>query len=322
MYCKSCGAAMEESFVACQMCGVKKGIGRAFCEKCGAVRQVGADFCEECGNRFANDDQAAPVTNVPVSQQTPAQQFQSAAGADNSQFMPEKKFCRNCGSQVMNSQVICTNCGVKVGEGKAFCPHCAAPVSNPDQIACTSCGMSLKPVFNVNDYINKFANNFTDAFKDKDVLTILLDYGASLLSFITFIFSFLPCCYYSARILWASGSTNYNIWNMSGFAGFLLLLAFLVSIAQFVPHVDDFIKNNDKIGKYFIFVTPALMLASLLFTSTGVIFGAGVGALASTEYGGVSAGFTFLGILFIIFVLAACAAAVLSFLRKEGKIKF
>lgn len=323
MYCKSCGAAMEDSFLACQMCGVKRGIGRAFCEKCGSVRQFGADFCEECGNKFSDDDQqAAPVTNVPISQQTPAQQFESAAAMNNSQFMPEKKFCRNCGSQVMSTQAVCTKCGVKVGDGKAFCPHCGAAVTNPEQIACTSCGMSLKSVFNVGDYLNKFANNFTDSFKDKDVLTILLDYGAYLLSFLTFIFSFLPCCFVSVYLFGVSSSESFSIWNMSGFCGFLYLLAFLVSIARFVPHVDDFINNNQQLGKYYIFIVPGLMLISLAFSTISVVAGAAGGAMASTALGGASAGYNFLGILLIIFVLAACAASILSFLRKEGKINF
>lgn len=315
MYCKSCGAAMEDSFLACQMCGVKKGVGKAFCEQCGSVRQYGAEFCQECGNKFVDIEGDIPAASVPISQQTPAQQFESAAQMNNSQYMPEKKFCRNCGSQVMNSQAICTNCGFKVGTGNSFCPHCAAPVTNPAQAACMSCGMSLNPTFNVSEYASKFANNFTDSFKDKDVKTILIDYGAYLISFLTLIFSLLPCLYVSFSILGISGSSkDFSVWELSGFYGFLFLLAFLVSVARYVPHVDDFVNNNAQFGKYYVLAPSALMLVATVLTAISVVAG------SSNAYASASSGFNFLGVLLIIFVLAACAASVLSYLRKEGKI--
>ena len=322
MYCKSCGALMEDSFLACQMCGVKRGIGKAFCDQCGAVRQYGAEFCQECGNKFVDIEGEAPAASVPISQQTPAQQFESAAQMNNSQFMPEKKFCRNCGNQVMNTDTVCLKCGLKVGSGNSYCSHCGAVVANPQQVVCTSCGMNLKPAFNVSEYASKFANNFTDSFKDKDVLSILLDSGAYLISFLTFLFSFLPCCYVSAYFFGVSQSSSFSIWSMSGFCGFLYLLAFLVSVARYVPHVDDFVNNNQQFGKFYIFAPPALMVVSLAFTLIAVLTNAGAGAVASNAYAGASAGFTFLGVLLIIFVLAAVAASVLSYLRKEGKVNF
>ncbi len=319
MYCKACGAAIEDSHVCCQMCGTKKGVGKAFCESCGAVRQVGMAFCQECGAKFNDDDQAeasAAGASVPVSQQTTAQQFQSAAQQDNSQYMPAKKFCRNCGGQVMNNQAICTKCGVKVGEGNSYCPHCAAPVANPQAIACTSCGMSLKEPFNVSKYFKQYADNFTNIFKDNDVLTLLLDYGAYLVSFVTFILSLLPIIYISV----VGYSYSYSAFTLVPFCGFLFLLAFLVSAARFVPHVDEFIKNNEKLGKFYIFLTPGLMLLSTLILILNVLNGSA--AASSYVYVAASCGFTFWGVLLIIFVLAAVAASVLSYLRKENIIKF
>ena len=64
MFCKACGAKMEDSHLVCQMCGTKKGAGKAFCEHCGTVRQVGVSFCQECGNKFVDDENAAPVQRI------------------------------------------------------------------------------------------------------------------------------------------------------------------------------------------------------------------------------------------------------------------
>lgn len=324
MYCKSCGAAMDPSHLVCQMCGVKKGLGRAFCENCGSVRQVGTAFCQECGFKFVDDVQAEQgyaAPSVPLSQQTPAQQFESAAVQNNSQYMPAKKFCRNCGGQVMNTQAICTRCGVKVGQGTSFCPHCAAPVANPQAIACTSCGMSLKEPFNASAYFQQFADNFTNIFKDNDVLTLLLDYGAYLASFLTFILSLLPIAYVSVSVLGYSSSQDFNSW-FNPFCGFLFLLAFLVSVARFVPHVDNFIKGNALVNKFAVFVVPALMLVSMLLITISILSGAGAGFAASTVYASAGCGFTFWGVLLILVVLASVAASVLSYLRKQGIVKF
>ena len=319
MYCKSCGAAMDESFLVCQMCGIKKGAGKAFCEKCGAVRQFGAEFCQECGNKFVDEEAAvdASAASVPYAQQTPAQQFESGASQNQSEYyMPAKKFCRSCGAQVMNNQVVCTKCGVKVGEGRSFCPHCAAPVANPEAVACVSCGMSLKEPINVGNYVNQFADNFTEIFKKNDVLTLLLDYGANFASFLTMLLSMLPIIY-----IYVIGYTeSFSAFRVDAFTGILFILAFLVSVARFVPHVDDLLRKNLNIGKYYVFVTPGLMLLSTLILVIRVLSGA-AGASAYT-YVLASVGFTFWGVLLILVVLAAVAASVLSFLRHEGIIKF
>ena len=323
MYCKSCGAKMEDSHVACQMCGIKKGVGKAFCENCGSVRQFGMLFCQECGFKFVDDENAqqAVNTSVPISQQTPAQQFQSAATQNNSDYMPAKKYCRNCGSQVMNTDNVCSKCGVKVGEGSLFCPHCAAAINNPQQVVCTSCGMSLKNTFNASSYFKQFADNFTNIFKDNDVLTLILDWGSYLASFVIFILSVLPTCYVSATLFGVTAFENFNTWY-SPLGGFLFLLSFLVSIARFVPHVDDFIKKNEVVNKFCIFVVPGLSVIALGFVTIGIFSGAMAGFAASSAYASASAGFTFWGILLILFVLASAVAAVLSFLRKQGKVKF
>ncbi len=323
MFCKNCGAHMEDSYNVCQNCGTRKGLGVAFCDKCGAVRQAGMAFCQNCGAKM-EDTPVASQASTPYSQQTTAQQFQSNASVNNQQYMPAKLYCRNCGKQMMNNQAICTACGVKKGDGNSFCPHCAAPVSNPQQVACTSCGMSLVKAFDFGAYINEFGKNFASVFSG-DILGNLLEYGANLLSFLTFVFSFLPCVTFTVSAFGYSESDLHNIYYLSGFGGFLFLVAFLFSIARFVPHVKNFIESNEMFKKFAVFVTPALMVVGFIFTLIGLILGNIGASIGSAAYAGLAKGivyYNFLGWIFIIFILASVVSAILCFLRKQGVVKF
>lgn len=320
MFCKSCGTYMEDSYNVCQNCGARKGTGTSFCEGCGKVRQVGQAFCDNCGAKYI-DVPAADGAATPYAQQTPAQQFQSQAQADNSQYLPPKKFCRNCGKQVMNNQVVCTACGVKVGDGNAFCPHCAAPVANPEAVACTSCGMSLKKGFDFGKAAEGFGGAVAGIFKGspKD---IIIDYGTCFISVITLIMCFIPVAYVWVGSKWGgiSYSENLNVFQSNGFAGFLFIIALVVSILKFFPPVEEFLKGIPTVGRYISFGAPGIMVVALIFLTISVLNGAAYAA----GYGGLveaSCGFTFGGWLLIIFVLAAVVLSVLSFLRKEGKVK-
>ncbi len=327
MYCKSCGSMMEDSYNVCQICGAKKGTGSAFCEGCGQVRQVGTMFCANCGTKYA--DEAAPADNqgsTPYSQQTTAQQFQSVAQMDNSQYMPPKKFCRNCGKQVMNNQAICTACGVKVGTGESFCSHCGQPTT-PGAAACMSCGMSLSPAINFNDQAKGFVDNLKEIFVPFN-LDKLLENGAALVSVLTFLLLFFPTVYIyvSASYLGysASSGTDYNVFGSNGFAGFLYVLAFIVGVASFVPAVRSFIeKNNTTFGQYASLAPAALMLVGMVLLIISVLRGSAAAGIQSySSLVTASCGFTFFGWLFIIFSVAGIGASVVSFLKKKGIVKF
>ncbi len=49
MFCKNCGAEMNENAVACMSCGFAKGTGEKFCSVCGAEINAGAVICTKCG---------------------------------------------------------------------------------------------------------------------------------------------------------------------------------------------------------------------------------------------------------------------------------
>lgn len=49
MYCKNCGAEMNESAVACMSCGFAKGAGSKYCANCGKEINPGAAICTNCG---------------------------------------------------------------------------------------------------------------------------------------------------------------------------------------------------------------------------------------------------------------------------------
>ena len=49
MFCKNCGAEINENAVACMSCGFKKGTGVNFCANCGKEVNPGAAICVNCG---------------------------------------------------------------------------------------------------------------------------------------------------------------------------------------------------------------------------------------------------------------------------------
>lgn len=49
MYCRNCGASIEENATVCLSCGVKAGDGNKYCPNCGAEPDPKAVICVKCG---------------------------------------------------------------------------------------------------------------------------------------------------------------------------------------------------------------------------------------------------------------------------------
>ena len=49
MFCRNCGAEINENAVACMTCGFAKGTGEKFCANCGKEVIPGAAVCVNCG---------------------------------------------------------------------------------------------------------------------------------------------------------------------------------------------------------------------------------------------------------------------------------
>ena len=49
MYCKHCGAELNEKQAICLKCGVLVGKGNLYCDNCGNALLENADFCLNCG---------------------------------------------------------------------------------------------------------------------------------------------------------------------------------------------------------------------------------------------------------------------------------
>lgn len=49
MYCKNCGATMNDNAAVCVQCGCQKGAGNSFCPNCGNATAPGAAVCLNCG---------------------------------------------------------------------------------------------------------------------------------------------------------------------------------------------------------------------------------------------------------------------------------
>ena len=54
MYCKNCGAEMNENQAICVKCGVATGNGNSFCHNCGSEVGPNAAVCMKCGVAIKN----------------------------------------------------------------------------------------------------------------------------------------------------------------------------------------------------------------------------------------------------------------------------
>ena len=55
MYCRNCGASIEENATVCLSCGVKAGDGNKYCPNCGAEPDPKAVICVKCGVSLEED---------------------------------------------------------------------------------------------------------------------------------------------------------------------------------------------------------------------------------------------------------------------------
>ncbi|MBR6760668.1 MAG: TM2 domain-containing protein [Oscillospiraceae bacterium] len=49
MFCRNCGAEVNDNQAICLKCGVKAGTGNTFCQNCGNTVDAGASVCLNCG---------------------------------------------------------------------------------------------------------------------------------------------------------------------------------------------------------------------------------------------------------------------------------
>lgn len=58
MYCKNCGAEMNDNQAICLKCGVEKDSGNSFCQNCGNAVEANAAVCLNCGVAIKNEKKA------------------------------------------------------------------------------------------------------------------------------------------------------------------------------------------------------------------------------------------------------------------------
>ena len=61
MYCRTCGAEMNENQEVCLSCGVPKNIGKGFCPNCGKEVPENATICLGCGISLAAQKKEEPA---------------------------------------------------------------------------------------------------------------------------------------------------------------------------------------------------------------------------------------------------------------------
>ena len=53
MYCRNCGAEMDDKAAICVKCGFAKGKGTAYCQNCGEQTSEGQAVCMKCGFKLS-----------------------------------------------------------------------------------------------------------------------------------------------------------------------------------------------------------------------------------------------------------------------------
>lgn len=320
MFCKKCGCQMSDEHMVCQQCGTPKGEGNSFCDGCGSVITVGNSFCTGCGKKIEVKTAVSAneaFNSTPYSQQTPAQQFKSQAQQANDQYLPQKKYCMNCGAEVLSSQPFCPKCNTKVGNGNNFCINCGAAVQ-PGAATCTQCGKSIKQPFDVSGYFNEFGDNIANVFKTPNKVQMLIDHFSNFVSVLIFIIMFLPIVTVSVSIWNYSESESLNAFGTSGLAGFLLFISVLTAFMRYEPFSKKFIASQPQLSKYYMFVTPGLQFISLVIIIISFFNGV---AAAADSYGLASVNFTFFGWLLILLIVASVADTVYLCLKQNNIIK-
>lgn len=64
MYCRNCGAEMNENQMVCLKCGVMSGTGKSFCPNCGNAVAPEAVVCVNCGVSLEDANHEASASNV------------------------------------------------------------------------------------------------------------------------------------------------------------------------------------------------------------------------------------------------------------------
>lgn len=64
MYCKNCGAKMNENQAICLKCGVEAGTGNAYCPNCGKTVAEGAAVCLNCGISLKDEKTASKASDA------------------------------------------------------------------------------------------------------------------------------------------------------------------------------------------------------------------------------------------------------------------
>lgn len=59
MFCKNCGAQLNENAAFCINCGITVGCGNAYCSNCGSVVMPNAVVCLKCGAALGMQENAA-----------------------------------------------------------------------------------------------------------------------------------------------------------------------------------------------------------------------------------------------------------------------
>ena len=270
-------------------------------------------YCKQCGHQL--DDNSASCPNCGM---------EKGFGIG---------FCPNCGTPKTDSGNFCSDCGFNfavsgtvVSSSYADTPAPApanyvAPVQNniPDinsnYASPVQNNMPNSSGFDFKSYMLESLNNAKSVIAMPDKLKMGLRYGSYAVSVLIFLFMLFPVVTVSVDAMLYSDSRPFNLFGVSAFGATMYLFAFLAALATFLPHVQNFIKDNPKLEPFAYLIVPFLELVGMLSFFIGI--GNAKSKIPDLFSDNIKVNMTFLGVVIIILSLAGIGAAVYHFIKYD-----
>ena len=193
-------------------------------------------------------------------------------------------YCKSCGMLMSEITDTCSFCGTEVGDGSTFCASCGS-VRHIEMDHCPECGSVFsdqdvvfampdhhtgdKQTTGSEDVTAVSRGNITGIIGKSGYPDIIFDYGPYFLSVVILILSFLPC----VNIYTDLEQSVSGIFSITFLGGFLIILAFLLSVARLVPAINNIITEKPRIRRYYILTVPTFQSISVVILFLHLFFG-------------------------------------------------
>ena len=153
MYCKRCGAQIDDDSNFCWKCGqdVRRNADSATmcCKHCGAKIDGDSTYCCECGQYAAHGEDVGSIycKHCGVKIESDCSYCYACGKAVVPRGSVPTMYCKHCGVEIDKDSTFCFKCGKNVkrqaGTPMLYCKHCGLLIDE-DSVFCNKCGGKKK----------------------------------------------------------------------------------------------------------------------------------------------------------------------------------